>query len=101
MKKILSLILISLTVFMPVFAKTDKTSAEYLKNKKHLAIMNPIVENVAEKNNTTNNVNVATWAKDAYDWVVENEISDGLRPTDTVTRQELWTMLHSYNTKIK
>lgn len=59
------------------------------------------VENVAEKNNTTNNANVATWAKDAYDWVVENEISDGLRPTDTVTRQELWTMLHSYNTKIK
>lgn len=49
MKKVLSLILISLTICVPVFAKTDKTSAEYLKNKKHLAIMNPIVENVAEK----------------------------------------------------
>ena len=34
---------------MPVFAKTDKNSIEYLINKKHFAIVNPIAENFVEK----------------------------------------------------
>lgn len=49
MKKILLLLLISSIFLPPVNAKTDKTGEDYLKNKKHLAIMNPIVENIAEK----------------------------------------------------
>lgn len=48
MKKFL-ILLISLCVLTPVFAKTDKTSAEYLRNKKHLAVMNPVAEKIAEK----------------------------------------------------
>lgn len=38
--------------------------------------------------------NVAEWAKEAQAWVVEQGISDGERPRDPVTRQEVWTMLH-------
>lgn len=49
MKKLLLLILITNLSFLPALAKTDKTSADYLKNKKHFAIMNPFVENVAQK----------------------------------------------------
>jgi len=39
-------------------------------------------------------VEMSEWAKEAHKWVVENGISDGTRPRDTVTREELWTMLH-------
>ena len=49
MKKFLLGLLILVTACMPAIAKVDKTSAEYLKTKKHFAIMNPIVENIAEK----------------------------------------------------
>lgn len=38
-----------MVAFMPVSAKTDKTSAEYLKNKRHFSIMNPFVESIAQK----------------------------------------------------
>lgn len=40
---------------------------------------------------------VAEWAKDAHAWVVEQGISDGERPRDPVTRQEVWAMLHRYD----
>lgn len=33
------------------------------------------------------------WAKEAQDWVIENKISDGLRPKEEVTREETWVML--------
>ena len=47
MKKIL-ILLIMLFLAVPVFA-VDKTSAEYLYNKKHFAPMNPLVECIAQK----------------------------------------------------
>lgn len=37
---------------------------------------------------------VADWAKAPQQWVKDNEISDGTRPKDMVTREELWTMLY-------
>ena len=49
MKKFILLLIISITIIMPIQAKTDKTSETYLKNKKHLAIMNPIAESFAQK----------------------------------------------------
>lgn len=48
MKKIL-ILLICVFIMLPVFAKTDKNSVEYLKEKKHLSLMNPVVEKIAEK----------------------------------------------------
>lgn len=37
---------------------------------------------------------VSDWAKDSQAWVIEQGISDGTRPKDQVTREEVWTMLH-------
>ncbi|MEA4962921.1 hypothetical protein [Lutispora sp.] len=37
---------------------------------------------------------VSPWAKEAAAWVIEKGISDGSRPKDTVTREEVWTMLY-------
>lgn len=48
MKKLLTFLLINSFLTMPAIAKADKTSAEYLKNKKHFAIMNPLAEKIAE-----------------------------------------------------
>lgn len=48
MKKIL-ILLTCVFIMLPVFAKTDKNSVEYLKEKKHLSLMNPVVEKIAEK----------------------------------------------------
>ena len=38
--------------------------------------------------------NVSSWAVEAQKWNVDNKISDGERPHDNVTREEMWTMLH-------
>ena len=38
--------------------------------------------------------NISDWAVDAQKWVMENGFSDGTRPKDTVTREELWTIMH-------
>lgn len=40
---------------------------------------------------------VSSFAEDAQNWVVENKISDGSRPRQFVTREEVWTMLERYN----
>jgi N-acetylmuramoyl-L-alanine amidase len=37
---------------------------------------------------------VSDWAREARDWTVAKGITDGTRPKDTVTREELWTMLY-------
>ena len=36
---------------------------------------------------------VSEWAKDAQEFVIASDISDGMRPKDPVTREEVWTML--------
>ncbi len=42
---------------------------------------------------------LSEWAKDAYEWVVREKISDGSDPKGSVTREELWTMLYRYHQK--
>jgi len=37
---------------------------------------------------------VSPWARDAWNWVKEKGISDGTRPKDLITREEVWTMLY-------
>ncbi|MTI47868.1 MAG: S8/S53 family peptidase [Firmicutes bacterium] len=49
----------------------------------------------------TKNNEVSEWAKEAQAWVKENEISDGTRPKDPITREEIWTMLHRINNEKK
>ncbi len=45
------------------------------------------------------NQEVSAFAKDAQKWVSDpnNKISDGTRPKDNVTREEMWTMLYRAN----
>ena len=42
---------------------------------------------------------LSEWAKEAYEWVVKENISDGSDPKGAVTREELWTMLYRYHNK--
>jgi N-acetylmuramoyl-L-alanine amidase len=37
---------------------------------------------------------VSAWAREARDWAVSRGITDGTRPKDAVTREEVWTMLY-------
>jgi N-acetylmuramoyl-L-alanine amidase len=39
------------------------------------------------------------WAREARKWAMDNGVSDGTDPKGTVTREEIWTMLHDYHQK--
>lgn len=47
--------------------------------------------------------NVSEWAIDAYKWVTEPSVnlSDGKRPKDPITREEVWVMSHRFFRLIK
>lgn len=42
---------------------------------------------------------MSDWAVESYKWVIDTKISDGERPKDSVTREEMWTMLHRFYNK--
>ena len=77
--------------------------------RKHFdAICHAIAEELAKAVNKTlkstanQTVKVETqkasdWAKDAQEWVVANNISDGLNPLQPVTREQVWAMLQRMN----
>ncbi|MBQ4115540.1 hypothetical protein IJD34_09080, partial [bacterium] len=46
--KSLIVILICVLFVLPVYSRVDRTSEEYLKNKKHLTPITPVVENFAQ-----------------------------------------------------
>lgn len=48
-KSLIIFFIFNLFFTMPVLAKPDKTSEDYLKNKKHFSVMNPCAEKFAEK----------------------------------------------------
>ena len=37
--------------------------------------------------------NLSEWARKGFDYVLNNKLSDGTRPKENVTREELWTIL--------
>jgi len=39
----------------------------------------------------------SSWAKDAWEWAIKNNITDGKRPKDNITREEMVTMLYRYH----
>ena len=49
---------------------------------------------VADKNTPS------PWAKEAWEWAKKEGITDGARPKDTVTREEMVTMLHRYHKQV-
>ncbi len=69
---------------------------EFLKKVAH-GHVNGLVQIFDLKRKESGNVNkdqtVSNWAKEAQQWVIKQGISDGARPKDQVTREELWTML--------
>ncbi|WIF95004.1 peptidoglycan recognition family protein [Caminicella sporogenes] len=48
--------------------------------------------------NRKDNINddISSWAEEAQKWVTENNISDGTRAKELVTREEIWTMLYRF-----
>lgn len=40
---------------------------------------------------------VSPWAREARDWAVSRGITDGTRPKDPATREEIWAMLYRMN----
>ena len=42
----------------------------------------------------------SSWAKEAWEWAKKEGITDGARPKDTMTREEMVTMLHRYHKKV-
>lgn len=60
-------------------------------NKSNAVDPFPLIKEVAIEEQSE----ISAWAKDAHEWVKENNISDGKRPKDTVTREEVWTMLYN------
>ena len=52
------------------------------------------VDKMAEQNTPS------SWAKEAWDWAKKEGITDGTRPGDTCTREEVITMLHRYHKQV-
>lgn len=42
----------------------------------------------------------SSWAREAWEWAKKAGITDGTRPRDTITREEVVTMLYRFNKKI-
>jgi len=43
----------------------------------------------------------STWAKEAWNWAIKNKITDGTRPKDNATREEIITILYRFKEMIK
>jgi N-acetylmuramoyl-L-alanine amidase len=56
------------------------------------------VVNVADKKKDNN---PSPWAKESWQWAIENGITDGSRPKDTATREEIITMLYRFYKEVK
>lgn len=52
-----------------------------------------------EENNMGDNT-PSGWAKEAWEWAKKEGITDGTRAKDTMTREEMVTMLHRYHKKV-
>ena len=60
------------------------------------------LNNLKGGSNMSNDKNMpSNWAKEAWEWATKNSITDGTRPKDNVTREELVTMLYRYHKKVK
>lgn len=57
---------------------------------------NDVQKELDKLNKPTDNKDqvVSDWARDAWDWGIKNGITDGKRPKDTATREEIVTMIY-------
>ena len=42
----------------------------------------------------------SSWAKEAWEWGKKNGVTDGTRPKDAITREEVITMLYNYDQRV-
>ena len=42
----------------------------------------------------------SSWAKESWEWGKKNGVTDGTRPKDSITREEVITMLYNYDQKV-
>jgi len=49
---------------------------------------------------TQNKNQPSSWAKESWEWAKKEGLTDGTRPKDTTTREEMVTMLHRYHKKV-
>ena len=68
------------------FKEYGKTVIDFRKD-----VQNKVNELLNKENDSDK---ISDWAKEAWYWVKEKAISDGTRPKDFVTREEIWTMLY-------
>jgi N-acetylmuramoyl-L-alanine amidase len=78
---------------------TNRQEAELLKTdvyrrKCAAAIVAGIAETYGLKRKALPEDEVSVWAREARNWAIAKGITDGSRPKEPVTREELWTMLH-------
>ena len=82
---------------------TNREDAELLKSDSYRrkcaeAIVAGIVETYGLRKKQAAQVDapdeVSSWAREAREWAVSRGITDGTRPKDPVTREEVWTMLY-------
>jgi len=88
---------------------SNPTEESILKNDNNLKRIAEIMVNVyaqflpLEPKALTPTINAATipnvskWAIEGYEYVIENNISDGSRPKDNATREEIWQMICNAN----
>ena len=82
---------------------TNRQECELLKSDEYRrkcasAIVAGIVETYGLKRKPGSGPqnDISDWAREARAWVMEKKISDGTRPKDPVTREEVWTMLYRF-----
>lgn len=69
----------------------------YVQNPKEWEkLVSDITKRYDEKTKPTIVSEISDWAKEGFEFVVKNKISDGARPKDPVTREEVWTMLYRF-----
>ena len=65
-----------------------ETTGQYVKT------VDPQVFLMEERGEEDMSEEISEWAKDAQEYVIDKGISDGTRPKDNVTREELWTIVY-------
>ena len=54
-----------------------------------------------EEENITDKDKPSNWAKEAWEWAIEKGITDGTRPKESATREEIITMLYRFYKEVK
>lgn len=84
--------------FMTNREEVELLQSDEYRRKCAEAIVAGIAETYGLKKKTEAPVDeVSPWAREARDWAVAAGITDGTRPKDPATREEIWAMLYRFS----